>query len=141
MALHRDIYWIGRQWAITGFGVQAIDQRLKGAFDIEASRMWEDGLPEQMRALAWVNGEDFDKALAMARKRFPESERKSPTLVESVLQLIEQAPSAASPQPVTPAPVLASGELGEAAVRALPPLKLRIQGALTRFVPQWRTRR
>ena len=38
MALHRDIYWIGRQWAITGFGVQAIDQRLKGAFDIEDAR-------------------------------------------------------------------------------------------------------
>ncbi len=35
MALHRDIYWVGRQWAVTGFGVQAVDQRLKGAFDVE----------------------------------------------------------------------------------------------------------
>jgi hypothetical protein len=23
MALHRDIFWIGRQWAVTGFRMQA----------------------------------------------------------------------------------------------------------------------
>jgi len=23
MALHRDIYWVGRQWAVTGYGIQA----------------------------------------------------------------------------------------------------------------------
>ena len=60
MALHRDIYWVGRQWAVTGFGVQAVDQRLHGAFDIEASLVWEDDLPERMRTHAWVNSEDFD---------------------------------------------------------------------------------
>ena len=27
MALHRDIFRIGRQWAVTGFGIQAVDQR------------------------------------------------------------------------------------------------------------------
>jgi len=42
MALHRDIYWVGRQWAVTGFGIQAIDQRLKGSFDIEMSRVWDE---------------------------------------------------------------------------------------------------
>ena len=39
MALHRDIYWLGRQLAVTGFGLQAIDQRLKGAFDIEGANL------------------------------------------------------------------------------------------------------
>ena len=42
MALHRDIFWVGRQWAVTGFGLQAVDQRLKGAFDVEGTRLWED---------------------------------------------------------------------------------------------------
>jgi hypothetical protein len=27
MALHRDIYWVGRQWAVTGYGIQACDQK------------------------------------------------------------------------------------------------------------------
>ena len=44
MALHRDIFWIGRQWAVTGFGLQAIDQRLKGAFDIETTHVWDENL-------------------------------------------------------------------------------------------------
>ena len=34
MALHRDIHWIGRQWAVTGHGMQLIDQKLQGFFDI-----------------------------------------------------------------------------------------------------------
>jgi hypothetical protein len=77
MALHRDIYWVGRQWAVTGYGMQAVDQKLKGKFDIEASRLWEYGLAESMRAEAWLNIEDFDKALAVARRQFPEPARKS----------------------------------------------------------------
>ena len=35
MALHRDIYWVGRQWAVTGYGMQACNQKQKGQFDIE----------------------------------------------------------------------------------------------------------
>jgi hypothetical protein len=49
MALHRDIYWVGRQWAVTGYGIQAIDRKLKGKFDIGASRVWKEGLLENMR--------------------------------------------------------------------------------------------
>jgi hypothetical protein len=100
MALHRDIYWVGRQWAVTGFGVQAIDQRLKGAFDIEASRLWEDDLTERMRAHAWLNAADFDKALTVARARFPEPPRKTLPLVDRVLELIQPS----SPEPSKPAP-------------------------------------
>ena len=55
MALHRDIYWVGRQWAVTGTGIQACDQKQKGKFDIEAARLWEDGALESVRALQWLN--------------------------------------------------------------------------------------
>ena len=69
MALHRDIFWIGRQWAVTGHGMQLIDQRLEGAFDIEAARLWDDDLIENLRAKTWLKAEDFDKGLAVARTR------------------------------------------------------------------------
>ena len=75
MALHRDIYWVGKQWAVTGYGIQACDQKKKGQFDIEASRLWEDGVLESLRAEPWFNSEDFDKALAAARKYYPEPPR------------------------------------------------------------------
>lgn len=112
MALHRDIYWIGRQWAVTGFGLQAVDQRLQGAFDIEVARIWDEGLSSHIRGHAWVNGDDFDKALMAARRRFPQPAPKSIVLP-------------AVPPPPAPAP----------------PFQLRMQGALARFVPQWRVRR
>ena len=84
MALHRDIYWVGKQWAVTGYGIQACDQKKKGQFDIEASRLWEDGVLESLRAEPWFNGEDFDKALAAARKHYPEPPRKAAPVIESV---------------------------------------------------------
>jgi hypothetical protein len=77
MALHRDIYWVGKQWTVTGHGIQACDQKQKSKFDIEASRLWEDGVLEGIRALKWLNSEDFDKAVAVAREHFPEPPRKA----------------------------------------------------------------
>ena len=93
MALHRDIYWVGRQWAVTAVGIQAVDQRRRRAFDIEVARIWDDGLVERMLTLDWFNREDFDKALAIARTRFPEPPRKPLPLVESILELIQPAPA------------------------------------------------
>lgn len=88
MALHRNIYWVGRQWAVTGYGMQAVDQRLQGRFDIEAIRLWEDGLAESLNAGGWLNAEDFAKALAVARARYPQPPRKVPEpLQESGLSL------------------------------------------------------
>ena len=69
MALHRDILWIGRQWAVTGHGMQLIDQRLMGAFDIEVAHLWDDDLIARMHAKEWLNTADFDKGLAVARAR------------------------------------------------------------------------
>src|SRR5882724_47061 len=93
MALHRDIYWVGRPWAVTAAGLQAVDQRRRRAFDIDVARIWDDGLVDRMLTLDWFNREDFDKALAIARARFPEPPRKPLPLVESILELIQPAPT------------------------------------------------
>jgi hypothetical protein len=71
MALHRDIYWVGKQWAVTGHGMQAIDKKLQGKFDIEVSRLWDQGLTENLRAEKWFNVTDFSKGLVRARARYP----------------------------------------------------------------------
>ena len=160
MALHRNIYWVGRQWAVTGLGVQAVDQRLKGAFDIEPSRLWEDGLSERMRAHAWLNVDDFNKALSLARERFPEPPKKRLPLVESVLQLMQppsaeeiksqvnqpdakqpDAKQAEAKQPDAKAPARETVQGPPApAVRAPPTLALRIDRASAKFLPQWKIR-
>ncbi len=121
MALHRDIYWVGKQWAVTGYGIQACDQKQKGQFDIEASRLWVDGVLESLRAEPWLNHEDFEKALAAARKHYPEPPRKAAALVESVSRLPE-SPSVEPPKP------------------ALQQFDLRIEGGSAKFLPLWRIR-
>ncbi|MGA7717501.1 MAG: hypothetical protein WCB33_16450, partial [Bradyrhizobium sp.] len=78
MALHRDIYWVGKQWAVTGLGIQACNQKQRGKFDIEASRLWDGGVQDAVRAEKWVNTDDFEKAVAVARKYYPEPPRKEP---------------------------------------------------------------
>lgn len=80
MALHRDVLWLGRQWAVTGYGIQAVDKKLEGKFDVEASRLGEDGLTESMLSQRWFDPEDFAKALEVARARFrPASKPFTPT--------------------------------------------------------------
>src|SRR2546425_12082798 len=101
MALHRDIIWIGRQWAVTGHGMQLIDQRLEGAFDIEVIRLWDDDLIESLRAKAWLKAEDFEKGLAVARKRHPQTQPGSgPVVVPPVSEI----------EPIAPPEPLASAE-------------------------------
>ena len=78
MPLHRDIHWIGRQWAVTGHGMQLIDQKQKGFFDIEAARLWDEAVMTRMRAQDWVNVADFDKGMEVARKRYKEPPRAVP---------------------------------------------------------------
>lgn len=163
MALHRDIFWVGRQWAVTGFGLQAIDQRLKGAFDVEVARVWQDDVPQRMRGLAWINIDDFNKALDLARERFPAPPgKKVLPLVESVLELIQPSvseahltetrlPEAARIEPVAPAAVAAPIALPVDAPPPKPqppkpeppksePLAMRIEHASAKFLPHWRIR-
>jgi hypothetical protein len=135
MALHRDIYWVGKQWAVTGYGIQACDQKKKGQFDIEASRLWEDGVLESLCAEPWLNREDFDKALAAARKHYPEPPRKTAPVIESVPSAAPSAPieplkpaEPPKPAPQPPKPV------------AQPFVDLRIDGGSAKFLPLWRIR-
>ena len=116
MALHRDIHWIGRQWAVTGLGMQLIDQKLKGFFDIEVSQLWDEALIETMRAKEWLNVADFDKGLEVARKRFPAGGATAPPAAATLAQ---PAALAAVPeaQPVAPlTPVASAPPMGAAPV-------------------------
>ncbi|MCK1737222.1 hypothetical protein IVA79_25400 [Bradyrhizobium sp. 138] len=120
MALHRDIFWVGRQWAVTAAGIQAVDQRLRGVLDIEIARLWDDDLVQSRRAKPGVNAADFDKALAVARERFPQAPEMNPFVVQlKALGVIE-------------APVVSP---------LVPAMQLRAEGRLARFLPQWRIRR
>jgi hypothetical protein len=121
MALHRDIFWIGRQWAVTGAGIQAVDQRLRGVLDIDTTRLWDDALIQSRRAKAGVNVEDFDKAVTLARARHPQMPAAEPLLAQlRTLGVIDTSPV------VSP---------------VVPEMTLRAEGKLARFLPQWRIRR
>jgi hypothetical protein len=133
MALHRDIFWVGKQWAVTGYGIQACDQRKKGQFDIEASRLWEDGVLESLRAEPWLNAEDLDKALAAARKHYPEPPGKAAALVEAA-PLVETTPPAESVPRVAPSPLV------EPPRPAPQPFDMRIDSGSAKFLQLWRIR-
>jgi len=89
MGLHRDIYWIGRQWTVTGFGIQACDQKNYAKFDIEAGRLWEPGALDKVRDQGWLNIVDFEKALHVARQRYPQPPSAPASPEASVLGLID----------------------------------------------------
>src|SRR6202030_1950922 len=92
-----------------------------------ARGLWETGVRETLRAEPWFNREDFDKALAAARKHYPEPPRKAAPLVENVSRV---APSALV-EPPKPA------ELPKPAAQAF---DLRIDRGSAKFLPLWRIR-
>jgi hypothetical protein len=124
MALHRDIFWIGRQWAVTGCGIQAVDQRRHGAFDVELSRIWGSAAIESLREQPWFNEADFEKALAVARTRFP---APPAAVVASVL--------AAVPSNAVPASAQLAGDL-----QPNQALSICVHNARAKFLRQWRLR-
>jgi hypothetical protein len=136
MALHRDIYWVGRQWAVTGHGMQAIDQKLQGKFDIAVARLWEDNLPESLRAEKWFNLEDFNKGLGLARARYPlPPGQPAPAL--KAAPTLEVAQKAAAPQK--------SAALARDGILATPKpasqeFHMRIEDCPAKFVRSWRIR-
>lgn len=69
MSLHRDIYWLGRQWAVTGYGIQAVDQRRFGQHDVEAARIGDDEVIAALETFGWFDVEDFREAVRQAQQR------------------------------------------------------------------------
>jgi hypothetical protein len=68
-ALTEPIYWQGRQWAVTPYGVECRD----GKYPIQANRLWENdedyGWVTHMAEKDWVDLPDFAEALRIARRR------------------------------------------------------------------------
>jgi hypothetical protein len=138
MPLHRDIYWVGRQWAVTGHGMQAIDQKLNGVFDIEVSGLWDDSLAERMHALKWLNAADFDKGLAAARKHYPQPDRQAAPPEESVSRAEEESVSRLNEESVSR---LNDGAAAEQPKPAAETFDMRSEGLPAKFVSPWRIRR
>jgi hypothetical protein len=152
MALHRDIHWIGRQWAVTGHGMQLIDQKLQGFFDIEAVRLWDESHIEAMRAKEWLNAADFDKGLAVARARYPlqpvSAAEPAPASSPSPVVKLE-APTLDSPQTIVKSDPVAAAHAPPAvpqpAEAPAPPAEtakgklswMRVDGR-AKFVRPWR---
>jgi hypothetical protein len=130
MALHRNIYWVGRQWAVTGFGIQACNQKQKGKFDIEGSRLWEAGVLESLRTERWLNIEDFEKAIEVARKYYPEPPRKA-TMPEPRVPELKPVDLKAMPKMESPA---------EPPIVAAQKFEWRIENWPAKFVRTWRIR-
>jgi hypothetical protein len=103
MPLHRDIFWVGRQWAVTGYGIQAVNQKRHGDFEIEASRIWDEALLESLRAQEWFNSEDFGKGLIVARARYPQRQQAAPTqeVVPQPIAVVEPPKAERRPAPPT----------------------------------------
>ena len=159
MALHRDIFWIGRQWAVTGHGMQLIDQRLEGAFDIEQARLWDDDLIESLRAKAWLKAEDFEKGLTVARTRYPNPQAGSTSVVASPAPAVEptallpaampEMPAFEAPKPEPPAAMQLSHASETPVLESPPPvtveppkqeapgLQMKTSGG-ARFARPWR---
>lgn len=130
MALHRDIYWVGKQWAVTGHGIQACNQKQKSRFDIEASRLWEDGVQEAVRAEKWINADDFEKAVAIARKYYPEPPGWAP-----------RPPRPATPAEPKPAPPPRHILFPEPLLKpGTAKFNMRFEGLGGRLTPVWRIR-
>jgi len=105
MPLHRDIHWIGRQWAVTGHGMQLIDQKQKGFFDIETPRLWDEALIERMRAQDWINVVDFDKGIEVARKRHKDQAQPvapAPVHIAKPVQAPPREPATIEPEKPAP---------------------------------------
>jgi len=121
MALHRDIFWVGKQWAVTGYGMQAVDQKQKSKFDIEASRLWEDDLLENLSDQRWFNADDFNAGLSVARAKYPEAPGKAALRKKAAVKGSAPAPVAPSkPAPQAESRVAPKVEL-KAELKAEPP--------------------
>src|SRR5271163_3961648 len=134
MALDRNIFWVGRQWAVTGSGVQAVDQVRKGQFDIEVARLWDVGLSDRLRVHDWFNVDDFEKALRIARTRYPAPPGMTLPLEAGAPSPVSSPVPGPVPDPVPSPLVSAAINPPQPAVKAL---TWRIERASARFLQQW----
>ena len=147
MPLHRDIFWIGRQWAVTGFGMQAINQKHNGQFDIPIERLWDDHLLNAVRDQKWFNPDDFNKGLEIARARHPRPPSKpapQPLPVETLLRASEIIPPVMSSASIAAAesPEDSAAELKQPPEPAAPSFpKLHIVAHPAKLLRVWRARR
>lgn len=102
MPLHRDIHWLGRQWAVTGHGLQLINQKQRGYYDIEAARLGEARVIEAMQSKAWIDRPDFDKALEVARAKFAHVALADPAPAEPLAVAAPAASRASIEPPLVP---------------------------------------
>jgi hypothetical protein len=138
MPLHRDIFWVGKQWAVTGYGMQACDQKQKGKFDIEVARLWDDDLLESMQGQKWLNVGDFDKALGIAREHYPQPRRKA-----AAVRVVPPArpDAAAKKEPPKPAPAVAPVLASPSPPVPMPVIfAMRAEGCRAKFLKPWRVR-
>jgi hypothetical protein len=140
MPLHRDIYWVGKQWSVTGYGIQAIDQKLQGKFDIEASRIWEDGWPDALDDEKWFNAKDFDKGLSEARKRYPKPpDLKPPDLKPPGKAALKTVPVLVAP--ASPVASVAGKQQPKPSPEPAPAsFAMRLEGCRAKFLTTWRVR-
>jgi hypothetical protein len=141
MALHRDIFWVGRHWAVTGLGMQAVDQKQKSRFDIEIARLWDNDLLDGLSAERWFNLEDFNKGLAVARARYPEPPREAkPPPPREVVALVKESapvqPSKPQPRSEPPRPL----QEVEPPKPAVAKFAMRAEGWGAKFTSMWRVR-
>jgi hypothetical protein len=152
MALHRNIFWIGRQWTVTGSGMQAINQKYGGEFDIPIECLWDDDLTDSLREQKWFNPDDFNKGLAVARARYPQppSRPAAPPAeklpqASSTFAAPAPEPAASSAIPVVEAPPIvvleAVPEAERPPTRAPSFLQMRIPSHPAKLLRIWRARR
>lgn len=69
-ALSELIYWTGKQWVVTSYGIEARD----GTYIIAKTRLWrQTGTHDwiaHMQEKDWVDIGDFHEALIFAREKF-----------------------------------------------------------------------
>ena len=68
--LHEPIFWTGRQWAVTEFGLES----RTGIYSIPKRRLWyeedEWGWVRQISNRPWVDMADFAEGLRLARRHW-----------------------------------------------------------------------
>ena len=134
MTLHRDVYWVGKQWAVTGHGIQACNQKQRSQFDIASTRLWDDGVQDAVRSLNWVNQEDFDKAIATARKYYPAPPGWAPRPVTPRMPEPPRQPA------VSPLVQVAIAPEPQAPKLVTPKFDMRFEGVVAKLRPVWRVR-